>query len=283
MKHLLEVIFIILILIGCNNPSSSIKDNNNEEYCTSYTNSQGIKLEFNIPNTNYNLNEYVHGEFIAINVSNDTIRDTIPGGPGHYFIVRDSELNLVQSLFYRTTAFHMLEFCPGDTIRKIFTWDESDNANHSTGYEGLKVFNGQYLITYNHFGIHTIKLGKWVKITEDGNSFSSNLYWYYSEQDSMKLDFIIRNRIQKDHNFELLTLNPVQVELFDENDLLIRSYNPNIALNTLSLPSHSTNRILKHSISRGDSLLKDLVGSYKCRISIYCKTIHFSDSTRVDL
>ena len=283
MKHLSEITFILLILIGCNNPSSLIEDNNDEEYYTSYTNSQGVKLEFNITKSNYNLNEYVYGEFIAINVSNDTIRDTIPGGPDHYFIIKDSDLNLINFPIYRTTAFHMLEFCPGDTIRKLFTWDESENADHITGHEGLKVIAGRYLIIYSHIGINTSKLGKWINITEDGNSFSSNLYWYFSEQDSLKLDFIIRNRIQKDHNFELVPVNPVRIELFDDKNLLIRSYSPNIAINTISLPGQSTSRILKHTISREDSLLKNLIGSYKCKILINCKTIQFLDSTQVDL
>jgi hypothetical protein len=271
MKNFSLLLLVIFIIIKCQNPT--VNNNDEDTYNTHLLNQDGIEVSLTIEKDNYTLDEEIDVDFLAVNKS-DTNRIHIyqTSGPLHRMSIYDINNERIQFLpQYKTKTVYNLYFEPGDSFHKHISWIHSTSSNNP--YSGLKAFAGKYLINFSHAGVSTSKLGKWINITEDGEPLSSKLFWNFTNADSIKLDFFIRNRISKNLDYLLMENKLPKIQFYEyRNNIPAKEIEFSISINRISLNSKSDSYLL--SFNESKEYLKDigLTGSYTCKIIIPCIT-----------
>jgi hypothetical protein len=237
-----------------------------------YKDEYGIVSYFTIDKKTYTLDDVVHFSLSTINNS-DTHKVHIRSnhGPLWYCSIYDSEMDAVEKLpRWVTRTVYDFYVSPGDTFESDITWEQTKKSNDR--YGDLKVFAGDYYITGNQPGLPAGKLGAWIRISEVGEPLSTKLHWYFSDQDSLKLDFLLRNRISSMLTFRP-TLNPAaKIQFYNSTgDTLFREIPLDVNFSQITLWPKSDSHIFSFKASK--SYLKNigLKGFYKCRIVILCE------------
>jgi hypothetical protein len=170
---------------------------------------------------------------------------------------------------YFTNTVYNFYFSPGDSFKSHLNWLQSSFSNNI--YTDLKVFSGKYYITASQPGLSSNKIGKWIEIEENGEPLSSKLYWYFGDQDSVKLGFLIRNRISKKLEYQLKMNEAIKIKFFrNESDTLSNEINVSPDFNNIILEAKSDNKVFTFRESKNKLIDKGISGSYYCMIEINC-------------
>ena len=278
MKYLFLISIFIFILFNCNKDLSSINENDKHQYSTYSESSEGLICELEGLKDIYSLDESVQGRLTIMNNSDTTRYHVFAySGPVFQYTVFDENDDQVFYIAYRTATVYDFYFEPNDTISKGFGWNQSYISTNY--YSGLKVFSGKYLIIPSHVGIPIKNIGKWIEINEIGEPFSTKLYYYFSDKDSLKLDFILRNRTSKNYTYTLDNNIPIKIEYTDEmsNELILTDF-PEIDYSELNIRPKSDHILYKYRISKSDSVFSEMEGSYNCKITFNCNSREISAS-----
>lgn len=146
----------------------------------------------------YSLDDTVSGQMLLIN-KNDTagFHLYVGNSPPIYFW---NVFNTLGERCYSSCgdvgcSVYNKTLLPGDSLERSIVW----NQNHM---QGFKVFSGIYKIEGNYIGNTAFwytDLVKWIKINELGNPLSTGTNRDYEAVDSLKVDFLIRNRISNNY------------------------------------------------------------------------------------
>lgn len=282
---LLNIFFIIviLLLIQCEFIRDPISEKNDFSYQDSTTKiiKNGIFLNLEGIQDTYSLQDTISGEMILYNENNTEGLDIYVGNhpPISGFLVFDQ---YEQLYYYYPSATGCAVFdmtlLPGDTLIEEIRWTQKINSTQIFPY-GLDVFSGHYKIVGGFWGnslFYTNKLIKWIEITEEGDPISSVALRHYEVEDSIKISFIIRNRISSEQTFHLTNDNPFSyffVSTKSATDtVLYKKFEqiPNFE-KKLILDSKSDTRIYCFRISKIDPELSGLSGAYYATFLLNCE------------
>ena len=143
---------------------------------------------------------------------------------------------------------------------------------------GLKLYSGVYKFVGNFWGhelLNKNELMKYIEITEQGDPITSVAYRHYDIEDSIKISFIIRNRISSIQTLHIGTENPFSF-FFVSTDAILdtvlhKKFNrvPDFE-NEIILNSKSDLKIFSYKISKSDPELAGLKGAYDATFSLKC-------------
>lgn len=154
----------------------------------------------------------------------------------------------------------------GQELNESLTWEQSSRS-------GLKAFAGDYTLELYFRGVNSKGLLKHFKITEQGDPFSYYLYREYSVKDTVKINFLLRNRISK-----AITLNSSSVS---SEFLLINNSNQKsdtvfvqkftLDKSVYNLDPKSDNLLFKLSRPLQDFKNQGINGPYDMVLNLYFK------------
>lgn len=263
-------IFTFILLFSCSNPSNVHIEK--KQNVLIYEDEYGIISQLIFEQDSFSLNDTVRASLLTINNS-DThkVYIHITNGPLWHYDIYNEDMESIESLpRWITPTIYDFYFSPGDTFKSTLNWSQTKYSNNR--YADLKVFSGEYYITGNQPGLPHGKVGIWINIFEEGEPLSTKLYWYFSDSDSIKLDFLVRNRISKELDFKINNNSSAKLQFFNSiNDTLVKEINLDVNFSTIELPPKSDSKIL--SFKESKSFLKSigLLGTFNCKIIIPCE------------
>ena len=278
LKFLLILSFINFFMLSCERDTSALKEN--QYTSASLLNSQNVLLTLDSLKTRYTLDEEVKGIFMIQNVSDsDSIHIVSNHGPLDKLEIIDTYNDLV---FYQpnwiTTTYYDFYFKPRDKFKYQFTWDQIGYTYNYSIY--LKVFSGIYFIHPRHIGINTTDFGLWIEITEKGEPLSSFLYYHYNRDDSLIVDYHIRNRISKEIFLNFKQTNPIEVNFIDyKTKEIVLSHYPNISFQEIQLNPKSDQLVYSYQLSRNDDLIRELFWEHYLEINLNFESMVISTET----
>lgn len=263
-------IILFAIFFSCSTTNDAIVEK--RQNVLTYEDKYGIVSYIKADKNNFSLNDTVRISLLTINNS-DTHKVHIYStyGPLWHYDVFNEGMEPIASLpGWATPTIYDFYFSPGDTFKSTLDWTQTMHSNDQ--YSDLKVFSGDYYITGNQPGLPGGKVGIWIHISEDGEALTTKLNWHYSERDSIKLDFLIRNRISKGLVFNINKKSSPKIQFFNSlSNTLIKEINIGLNISKIELTPKSDLKIL--TFKESNSTLKNmgLSGSYNCRIVIPCE------------
>lgn len=282
MKHFLFFSLLLLIFISCNKDFSPHSfDSSFYKNLTYYESPEGVIYKLEGLKDIYSLDEKIEFKFTMINKSDTTKYHVFSySGPVYSFISFNEKNDNVYYNMIRTPTVYDFYFEPKDTLSYSMHWDQYNITNDH--YSLLKIFSGNYFIMPTHVGIPTNKIGKWIKVNEVGDPLSTKLYYYFSDQDSLKLDFLVRNRISKTLKFVLDEEYPIKIEFLNEGTgAVVKEHIPEISFDELQFEGMKNYDIFNFKISKSDSIFAGMQSSYICKITFLCNTREISAETIV--
>ncbi len=225
----------------------------------------------------YNLDDTIAGNLYLINESNnDGLEIFIGSWPpaGGYSIFNEQG----EFLYFNVWAIGLAEFhdnlMPGDTLKETISWSQGTNLYE--GYSGLKLYSGFYKLAGSFWGNDSLfgkSAIKWFEITENGDPLSVIAHRHYELDDSIKVSFVIRNRIAQEKKYTLNSEKSINIQYFNRDGEKILAQKESIGLreNFINLKPKSDNHIYTYSISKNDSALSNLDGMYNLTITLVCE------------
>ncbi len=209
MKYFSFVAIMILILNSCEKDFSALNQTELHGNRTYFESPEGLIYKLEGLKEIYSLDEKIKAKFTIINKSDTTNYHVFTySGPIFSFSVFNENNDRVYDNSFRTATVYNFYFRPNDTLTYSFQWDQYyKTLNH---YSSLKVYSGKYFIKPHLIGIPTNNVGKWIKINEVGDPLSTKLYYYFSDYDSLKIDFLLRNRTSKKLHYILNNENNIR-------------------------------------------------------------------------
>jgi len=262
---IIAIIFILISIFNCSKDFSPIGNDNTELYHTYYKSPDGLLMKLDSLQDTYSLDDEIKAEFTVSNISDSlSIHIISSSGPLGRFYMHDlggQRINFYPR--YKTGTYYDFYFNPGDSKRAILNWNQTTYSNDH--FSDLKAYAGKYLITLSYAGISTNKMGKWITIDEIGDPFSAKLYYYFSDKDTLRLEFIIRNRISNDIILEPENDTPLVVNYVDDSSRgSMLTHYPKLDFEKTRIKAKSSEMLYCYKISRQDPLLGNLRGSYIC-------------------
>jgi hypothetical protein len=264
---------ILIVIFSCNKDLSPIGGNDEQLHYTHYETPDGILMKLDSLKKTYTLDEEVKGKFTVVNNSDtNSIHIISASGPLAIFYMYDQDNQRINyQPRYRTGTYYDFYFNPSDTLGANLRWNHITYSNDH--FSDLKAYSGKYLITVSYAGIPTSKIGKWITINDTGDPISAKLLYYFQDADTLRLDYIIRNRISENANLELKNESPIEVAFFyGPSTEKIFSHSPQVDFGKIELSGRSDKMIYSYKISKEDPMIRDMIGSYFCKISIECKS-----------
>jgi len=263
-------IILFIILFSCSNLSTI--DVEKKQDILTYEDKYGIISYIKCDRNSVSLNDTVRISLLTINNS-DTHKVHIhtTNGPLWHYDIYNKDMEPIESLpRWITPTIYDFNFSPGDTFKSTLNWTQTKYSNGR--YSDLKVFSGDYYITGNQAGLPPGKVGIWIHISEEGEPLSTKLYWHFSDRDSIKIDFLIRNRISKELIFKINNKSSTKIRFFNSiDDTLEKEIDLDVNFSKIELSPKSDLKIL--SFKESKSFLKSigLSGSFNCKIIIPCE------------
>lgn len=276
-------VFFSLFLIQCEFNQDPLSENNNffPHDSTSRIVKNGIYLNLEGIQDTYSLQDTILGEMLLFNVNNYDGLDIKVGSSPPIGNFRVFDQNDQLQYFYPSATgyaeFDMTLF-PGDTLNEEIRWTQKINSTQIFP-NGLDVYSGYYKIVGGFWGnslLYTNKLVKWIEITEEGDPISSVAFRHYEVEDSIKISFIIRNRILLKQTFDIKTKYPFSyffVSTKSVTDTVLHNkFNqiPNFEDKLILNPKSDTN-IFCLKISKSASELSELNGAYYATFLVNCE------------
>jgi|GEM_PF-5207279 len=263
-------VIIFITILSCSN-LNTVKVDKKQNILT-YEDKYGIISYIKFDTDKYSLNDTVRICLLTINNSDShKVHIHSNNGPLWQFDIYNKNMELVESLpRFITPTIYDFNFSPGDTFKSTLKWTQNQYANNP--FQDLKVFSGEYYVTGNQPGLPAGKVGIWIRISEDGDPLSTKLYWHFSNRDSIKIDFLIRNRISKKLIFKMDNKSSAKIQFYNGIDnRLIREMDLDVNLSKIELAPKSDFKIFSFKESKAFLKSIGLSGSFNCKIIIPCK------------
>lgn len=211
MKKVFLFILLSLFIYSCSkeNPAESSKENSKENKAAAgdTLRREVIKDVFLFADSLrdvYTLDDYV---LAKVHLKNENNQAGLPVFIGNYppftaWVIVDADNDIVNHgpLTIGASEFSKTLY-PGDELTENFKWYQNIyDINSMTS--GLKAFAGDYTLELGFRGVHCTPLIKHFRISEEGDPFSYNVSKDYNAKDTLKFDFVLRNRINR-----IITLN----------------------------------------------------------------------------
>jgi len=194
----------------------------------------------------------------------------------------DLPLNLVyvtfpgssDPVYYYPWVIEFVEFYDtlriGDSLSIRMFWDQSTWDAKESRWTGLKAFAGRYQLGAELRGNRLLNhdLTKFVTINETGNPICGALRVDYSSTDTVKADFIIRNRVSRAVPLAPLGSTPITMAFLAGSDtLIVRTYSLSAA--DFRLGGFSDTVILHFRAARNDTSYARLKGAFDMRAALH--------------
>lgn len=281
MKYFSLLAILTLLIISCENDLSPLNQDEVFNNLTYFESPEGVIYKLEGLKDIYSLDEKIEAKFTVINKSDTTKYHVFTSsGPVFSFSTFDKNNDRIYYNSFGTATVYNFYFEPDDTLSYSFQWGQyQKSSNH---YSSLKAYAGKYFIMPTHVGIPTNNVGKWISVNEVGEPLSTKLYYYFSDYDSLKIDFLVRNRTSNELQYSLDQENPVKVEFFkDSSDELVMTQYPEIDFSNMTFNGMTDYDIFNYRISKYDSIFAGMTGSYNCRITFSCNSREISASSNI--
>ena len=176
-------------------------------------------------------------------------------------------------VYYYPWAVEFVEFYDtlrvGDSLSIRMFWDQSTWDAKDSRWTGLKAFAGRYQLGAWLVGNRLLnhQLTKFITINETGNPFCGALRVDYSSSDSVKADFIIRNRKSRALPLGPLGSTPITMAFLSGGDTLIVLKYP-IRATDCTLSGFSDTVILPFRAAKNDTSFARLKGAFDMRAEL---------------
>lgn len=242
----------------------------------------GIYMKLESFKDSYSLNEYVNGYLTLVNESDSNgIFISISNWPPliTYSVFDEDHNCLYKYPIVMGGAAYDDTIKIGESLTEKIVWFQYI-------YSSAKVFSGWYKIEANFRGHRLFYLNpvsKWVQITEEGIPLSALCIKDYKIKDSLKVNFVVTNRISKD--LEYFVREDKQIEInfthyFYTKDTVLTIYD-NYPSNKIYFPNYSNQSLYKFEKSKQDSLFARLNGVYNMYITFHFRYFDISSFCRV--
>ncbi len=244
--------------------------------------SEGVYLEIKGLKNSYQLDEELIFKLMLVNESdsNGFPLNTEDGYLNYANFVKifDEDGNYVCGKTFTKQLDTLL--MPNQSFGWEFKWNQSDNNNYGTNQWtrdfatfGMKVYTGKYNIRAQHYGNDSLEnkfVTKWIEITEEGEPLNGIALRHDTlSTDSIKVDFILRNRINKTLKCLLNNTKTMEVYIGGSNPQWPWGSIPPEHIDTIQLnfeqesivfQSKSDKLICNYSISKNDTIYTNIKG-----------------------
>jgi hypothetical protein len=258
----------ILYLLGCRDtslppewsPSVVLQDTLTQQV------TQGVTLSLVGFKDSYTFDEPIVG---YLNLKNNSDPNPLPlyfyGSPPHRVIVYP--LDSREFVYYFPGAIGYSEWADtlrtGDSLRYEISWPQTTWDSKDLSLTSLKAFPGTYRIFVYMGGSPLLNkvLTKFVRITTRGDPLSAWLRVDYSSEDTVKADFIVRNRTRSSVIIGTTARQPMTVAFLRGRDTVL-TMKYSMPWRTLRLEGGSDNVIYPFRVSKSDSAFASLQGFF---------------------
>lgn len=259
-----------VLFFSCSKPSNVNVEK--KQNVLAYQDKFGIVSRIEVEKYRYSLNDKIRLSLLTVNHSDShKVHIHTNNGPLWRFDIYDENNELVESLpHWRTNTIYNFYFSPGDSFKSNLNWNQSLHSNGH--FSGLKIFSGDYYITGSQPGLPANKVGVWINISDEGEPLSTKLFWYFSDPDSIKLDFLVRNRTSEELDYQLKENAKIKLQFFNAiADSLVGEIDLKQKITNLHFSAKSDSKILSYKESKAVLKAMGLIGSFNCKIMIPCK------------
>lgn len=268
--------FVLLIFISCNkeapteNPLNPDKKNILRREII-----DNVFLFVDSLKDNYTLDDYIYAD---VHLKNENNLSGLPILISSYppflsWVIKNSSDELVNAgpLIVGESVYNdTLKI--GEEITSNIKWFQNIyDKNELTS--GLKAFAGEYTLNINFRGIDYQKspyLIKYFRISEIGDPLSSHIFRDYNSNDTLKIDFILRNRINS-----TITLTPssdscvlfIIDKINNQNDT-VYTHNFLLEKSVYNLPALSDNILYKFRYLKQDFIDRGIKGGFDIVIEL---------------
>ena len=196
---------------------------------------------------NYTLDEDIFGVFRVINQT-DTAGLSLHADSKSPYRLHITPLQSIDIVFFDPTVTRYEEFSDtlrrGDTLSYQLVWSQKTWNSTMFFWTDLKAFSGSYMMVVFFRGnpMFTRSLTRFFEISEEGDPLSASLEIDHQSHDSVKADFVIRNRTSRPATIEAVDPLPLRVTYLQSLDTVLAHQYP-LAPNVLALPPRSDKRI----------------------------------------
>lgn len=259
-------IFILALALSCQSPTYKEGDAFENKLEVTYKN--GIHIQFNTNKDVYSLDDSVEINYKAKNRSeNNSVKTKECVGRFNLNIENESG-KLVQLLPYG----HRRAYCnnvyePGDsTIMQVY-WDQKTRFGGPA--KNLKAYSGKYKLQFVAYPFMQEWMIKWIEITEKGEPLSTKLYRHFGRDDSLIINFLVRNRISKPYTLTPSQKDSIRVQFLDiyTNDLKHELRWP-LTFKTIQIEPKSDLYLFIYKQAYKELVKQGLAGIYNCTITI---------------
>lgn len=254
MKKVSLFILLLLLISSCSkdNPVEDSKDNQAAKAAVSDTLRRevikDVYLFVDSLKDVYSLDDYLYASVHLKNENNTAGLPIFIGSypPLIYWSFTDSDTNWVS---YGPTTIGLSEFSktlkPGEELVDNLRWSQYiyDKDKMTSG---LKAFAGDYTLEIGFRGVNCPPLIKYFKISEEGDPFSCDISKDYKAKDTLKFDFVLRNRISR-----AITLNASA----DAGELLLIKTSSNQAPDTVFVQKIALDKSVYNMAAKSDCVL----------------------------
>lgn len=243
--------------------------------------SDGIYLEMKGLQDSYQLDESLDYKLELVNESDSNgFRINTEDGYINFtnFVwIYDADGNYVNGGTYGKLIDTLL--MPSQSFEWEYDWNQSDINEYGTNQWtndfatfGLKVYAGKYYIKAQHYGNDLLKnktVTKWIEITEEGEALNGIALRYDNvSSDSLKVEFVIRNRTSQIQKCELNSTKTMDVYIgggdprqsWSGPPEFKETINLNLEGNTIEFGPKSDKLIYNYYITKNDTMYSDLEG-----------------------
>ncbi len=262
-----------LVLLGCENSSLVSGDAGSLVDTLSYQVTSGIVLSLDGFKDTYTLDDSLIATLRLRNITDPTpLPLAFYGSPPHSISIYP--VGSDDPIFFYPQAIGFADWTDtlrlGDSLTYYCLWSQNTWDSKAITWTDLKAFAGVYKIVVHLAGSPLLKgyLTKFVTISSDGNPLSAWARVDYKSTDSVRVDFIVRNRINSSSPFLPVGPSPMEVFFVHRSDTLVSLTYP-LAYSAQSLAPLSDNNVFRFAVSKTDTTFSSLNGAFDMRFVIH--------------
>ncbi len=163
----------------------------------------------------------------------------------------------------------------GDSVIFNLKWDQCIYSETKI-ISDLKTFSGNYYLQARPLGNDLFKqMTKFFEISDAGDLLSVNVDKDYEIEDTLKFQFVIRNRTSENLSYNLPSQKPIEVRFIQYEDTTLIQYFT-LPYIQLQLEPRSDNYLFEYKTAIDDTSLSILSGIYTVVTSIFIESREYS-------